>query len=124
MSIAHTPNFNSLSPDEQVRVLTQLGLGWAPLPGTDQWWVHPDRLGHVDAGPKKGRETECVAALASIALANPDDESTRRLIALGRDAGGVRTPEFHAALVEWVRERLVRALPIPDSLHREWSPKL
>lgn len=117
MSIPHTPNLYSLPPDEQVRVLTRLGLGWAPLPGTDQWWVHPDHLGYVDAGVKRGREAEFIAALGEY-----DDEGTRRLVA---EAGhlGVRSPKFNAPLVEWVRERLVRALPIPDSVHREWTPK-
>lgn len=116
MSIPHTPNLYSLPPAEQVRVLTGLGLGWAPLPDGREW-VHPDRLGYVDAGVKKGRDREFIAALGSY-----DDEGTRRLLA---QAGhrGVRTAEFTAALVEWVRERLVRALPIPDSVHREWTPK-
>lgn len=109
------PNLSTLPPDELVGILTASGLDAMKF-ADGREWVHPNHLGHVDAGVKQGREAEFALALASM-----DDEGTRRLVA---QAGhrGVRTPEFKAALVEWVRERLVRALPIPDSVHREWSP--
>lgn len=109
-------DLRTFSSEQLVKEWT--AAGWQHVGLSDgRVWVHPDHLGHVDAGVKRGREEEFVAALASI-----NDEGTRRLIAQG-GTRGFRTPEFKAALVEWVRERLVRALPIPDSVHRQWSPR-
>jgi hypothetical protein len=119
MSIAHTPNLYSLPPDEQVRVLTQLGLGWTPLPGTDQWWVHPDQLWRVvHAGRKKGRESDLMMFLKA-----QTDERSRRLIVLGEvPQDRFDKTAFLDELLAWVRERLAKALPIPDSV--EWQLKV
>lgn len=116
MSIAHTPNLYSLPPDEQVRVFTQLGLKYAPLPDGREW-VHPDHLGYVDAGPKKGREADLMRYLKA-----QTDERSLRLVALG-EARPYRREAFRAELIPWVRERLTGALPIPDSVEWQWKPK-
>lgn len=116
MSITHTPNFNSLSPEDQTRLLARLGLKYAPLPDGREW-VHPDHLGDVDAGVKKGREPDLMKFLKA-----QTDERSRRLVALG-EAVPYRRELFRAELVTWVRERLAGALPIPDSVERQWKPK-
>ena len=109
-------NYSTLPPEQLPQALAESGLQAVKF--TDgREWVHPDHLGLVDAGVRHGREAEFAAALASMR-----DEGTRRLIAQA-GSRGVRTPQFKAALVEWVRERLTLGLPIPDSVYREWQPR-
>lgn len=69
--------------------------------------------GTVQAGVKRGREAEFVAALAEF-----DDPATARLIS---EAGtrGLRTPAFRQALAVWVTERDRDGLEIPDAV--DWQ---
>jgi hypothetical protein len=73
-------------------------------------------LGEVEAGIREGRRDDFIAALSKM-----NDDATRAFIA---QAGhrGARTPEFVAALREWVREQLINARYIPDCVHYGWKP--
>ena len=109
-------NYSTLPPEQLSQALAESGLQAVKF--TDgREWVHPDHLGLVDAGVRKEREDEFLSAIASMR-----DEGTRRLVAQVGNRG-IRTPEFNAALVEWVRERLTLGLLIPDSVHKEWHPR-
>tara|TARA_R110002096_G_scaffold344921_7_gene538199 strand:+ start:165767 stop:166099 length:333 start_codon:yes stop_codon:yes gene_type:complete len=109
-------NYFTLPPEQLPDALAESGMQAVKL-ADGREWVHPEHLGSVYAGVKHGREDDFTMAIASM-----HDDGTRRLIAeVGKR--GLRTAEFNAALVEWVRERLTLGLPIPDSVHKEWHPK-
>src|SRR5262249_60796874 len=73
--------------------------------------VRADHLGAIEVGVKVGRERELM-----VFLKTQTDERSRRLVTLG-EARQFQRALFMDELVAWVREQLVSARPIPQSVH-------
>ena len=79
-------------------------------------WVRADHLGAIEVGVKVGRERELM-----VFLKTETDARSRRLIVLGEvPQHRFNKTAFLDELAAWVRERLITARPIPNSLHYQW----
>jgi len=95
--------------DDRGNVLGVYDYGKDAGVGTEHVHLPENR---IEAGVKRGRETEFMAALRGM-----DDSDSRRLLEFAQ--AGRR--EFNRELARWVRERLTAGNPIPDAV--DWQRK-